>query len=152
MSHVLQCFLSIEDLEPVFDHGGQIVFRPIMVHPGYCIVRGNDQPWKIVMRSLAIRGLRGQKETLVHEFIHLFHSSHNQYLTVLKEEKFLHEVATERATKALMERNPQIADEITRELILHPNCSISFPPNDHNNPFKEYYQGILDEIVTDYFS
>lgn len=152
MSHTLQCFSSIEDLEPVFDHGGKIIFIPIMIHPGCCIVKGNGLPWEIVVRSLATRGLSGQKETIVHEFIHLFHASRNQYRPVAKEEAFLHEIATERATKSVIKRNPRIADEITKKLILHPNCSILFPSNDESNPFQDYYQRFFSEVTKQYIS
>lgn len=146
MSAVLQCFSSIEELAPVFEHGGQVIFIPIMIHPGCCIVRGKDLPWEIVMRALATKGLRGQKETLVHEFVHLFHFSHNEYRLGPKEESFFHEMETERATAALIKRNPEIADEITKKLILHPNCSIVFRSEEDKNPFRDYYRSLCQSL------
>jgi hypothetical protein len=57
----LRRFSSIEGLAPVFEHGGQVTFIDLIVHPGYCISKGTD-PWEIIVRSLS-KGLDDQKET-----------------------------------------------------------------------------------------
>jgi hypothetical protein len=139
----LRRFSSIEELAPVFEHGGQVVFMEI-IRP-CMIVKGESHPWKIVM--ITWKGLNILKEDLLHEFIHLFHRSLGGYTADPNETKIFHETETERQTKRLMKRNPGIVDEITRELILHPNCSVIFPPDGPRNPFKKYYRDLVAELA-----
>jgi hypothetical protein len=143
----LKRFSSIEELAPVFEHGGQVTFVPIMVYPGICIVRGKDHPWEIILRVLATKGLSDQKETLLHEFVHLFHNSGDGYSINPRETRIFNETEVNRQTKRLLKHNPKIVDEITKELILRPNCSIMFPSDEDVNPFREYYQSLVNEIV-----
>lgn len=143
MSRYLTPFSSINDLTPLFEQGGQLVFVELIVHSGYVIHDSKDRPWKIILRSLTSRGLDYQKEILIHEFMHLFHWFSNGYQLVPKEHKFFHEVDTDRATKKLIKRNPEIADQITKELIRRPNCSIVFKSDEaRNTPFWNYYQSL----------
>jgi hypothetical protein len=118
-----------------------------MIHPGHCSMRGND-PWEITMRSFTSKGLRYQQEILIHEFMHLFHSSHYGYRIEPQQNRLLNEAATDRATKTLLKRNPGIADEITKELITHPNCSIVFRSDEERDtPFWNYYRGLVANLA-----
>ena len=141
----LRRFSSIEELAPVFEHGGQVTFIPLIIRP-CCIVRGGNQPWEIIMRGW--KGLNDQKDDLLHEFVHLFHDSCCGYCVDPNETRIFNETETERQTKRLLKHNPRIVDEITRELILHPNCSIVFKSDDaRDTPFGDYYYGIIAEVA-----
>ena len=150
----LRSFSSVEELKPVLDHGGEVVFVPLMVHPGCCVYDG-DLPWKIYILCHSSRfgselGLADQLATLVHEFIHIFHHSSIGYHSDPNETRIFHEKEVIRQTTRLMTRHPQIADDIVRELILNPNCSVTFPPKSKEvlgiNPFREYYFGLVAEL------
>jgi hypothetical protein len=142
----LRRFSSIEELAPVFAHGGKIIFVDLIINPGLLIVKGKD-PWEIVLRSMR-RSLDDQKETLLHEFVHLFHNSGRGYCVDLNETRIFNETEAERQTKRLLKHNPRIVDEIARELILHPNCSIIFPPDDpYDNPFRSYYRDLVAQLA-----
>lgn len=140
----LKRFSSAEELAPVFNHGGALRFRNII--QATCITDGNA-PWEIFLRiwpELAV-----QKEELVHEFVHLFHDSHWAFAyRPNHSEVFFNESATQRATKALMKRDPMLADAITRELLLHPRCSIAFESDEARAaPFWTYCRGFVAEFV-----
>jgi len=142
----LRRFSSIDELAPVFEYGGKIIFVDIMVHPGCCMMKGRA-PWEIILRA-SCADLDKQKDALLHEFVHLFHNSFCGYRCDPNETKIFNETEVSRQTKRLLKRNPQIVDEITRELILRPNCSVVFPPNHpRGNPFHDYYQGLVTDLA-----
>jgi hypothetical protein len=142
----LRRFSSIEELTPVFDHGGQIIFVPLTIHQGCLIIKG-EAPWEIRLRSLT-RSSNNQKEAILHEFVHLFHNAHRGYRTDPNETRVFNEKETDRQTKRLLKNSPGIVDQIIRKLILHPNCSIVFPPNERfKNPFWDYHQNLVDELT-----
>jgi hypothetical protein len=80
------------------------------------------------MWALYVKGLNDQKETLVHEFVHLFHKFQHGYVTGPRQNRFFHEVA--------------------RELILHPSCSIIFESDEaRDTPFWDYYRGLVSQLI-----
>ncbi len=146
----LRGFSSVEELKPIFEHGGEVIFIPIMVNPGSCVYNG-DVPWAIFMRSWVPEclGLADQMETLVHEFVHIFHHSSIGYQRDPNETRIFHEKEVERQTKRLMTRHPQLADDIVRALILSPHCSFIFPPESEEelgNPFRKYYFDLVAKL------
>ncbi len=142
----LRRFWSVEELAPLFEHGGQVSFE--FTVQSCCYSRGESQPWEIVIRTW--KGLKAQQEELLHEFVHLFHNSHCGYRVDPNETWIFNETETERQTKRLINRNPGIVDEITRDLILHPRCSVVFSSGEYalRNSFREYYQSLVAELAT----
>jgi hypothetical protein len=146
----LRRFSSVEELKPVFDHGGEVIFLPL-AHGGTCYANG-ILPWRIHIRSWAPRnlGLSDQMKTLVHEVVHLFHSSGTGYYFDLGETDFFHEKQVIQQTKRLMTRHPNIADDIVRALIVSPHCTVTFTPESETflyNPFRKYYFDLVAELA-----
>jgi hypothetical protein len=164
----LKCFSSVKELAPVFDHGGHVVFIDLMMYRGSCRVC-MALPWEIVLRSRhksaepgcwitekrwspAASVLDDMKNTLLHEFVHLFDLSHREYYPGPKlEEDSPEYIAKEEmiddAATALLKRDPEIMDEIIMELVMHPNCSFIFNPDARDTPFWGYYRDIVAKLA-----
>lgn len=163
------CFTSVKDLTPVFDHGGHVIFVELIIMPGSCAVRG-FLPWEIVMRAdgeskklcqhydwtdlyLPRTVLEDMKATLLHEFLHLYERSLDGYKHPQKlKERSRRHIAQERAIEEhvhrLLSADPDIVDDIMRELIMHPYCSIIFPDETRHAPFWTYYCSLVNELAT----
>jgi hypothetical protein len=92
------------------------------------------------------------KNTLVHEFVHLFDLSRNGYhpgpkLEEDSSEYIAKEEAVDDTATALLKRDPKIVDSILSELVMHPNCSVIFNPDAHDTPFWDYYRGIVAKLA-----
>ncbi len=168
MPATLKCFSSVEELAPVFDHGGHVVFINLIIHCGSCCVH-LDFPWEIVLRLRhrsadpvcwitekryisAASVLDDMKNTLVHEFVHLFDLAHHEYDSGPKLEEdspeyIAKEEAVDDTATALLRRNPEIVDEIVMELVMHPRCSIIFNPDARDTPFWGYYRDIVAKLA-----
>ena len=163
------CFTFVEDLMPVFDHGGYVMFVELIIMPGSCGVR-SFLPWEIFMRAdhegrrlyphyewtdlyVPTCVLDDMKATLLHEFLHLYQRSKSGYKRPKRRPRdgspqhLREERAIEEHVDRLLKLSPNIVDDIMRELIMHPHCSIIFPPDTQHPPFWTYYCGLVRELA-----